>query len=185
MSRFLAPTLLCCLLTLPVSADDLPAAPELAALGAQHGCKATFRRDIKLGEPKSAQLVLDNDSADKIVVYRDEVKFEAKPLQPQAVEMFTTIKLLEFPANVSFYQSKAKRFYTFIEPGQSMTILKTPQGSGFYAKRIIDEGKFDRAKPVYLIKQVVNGYAYREGSGVDTSPTLDSVDCSFYYLIKY
>ena len=182
MSRSLAPALLFSLLTFPASAYDLPAAPELAALGAQHGCKATFRRDIKLGEPKSAQLVLDNDSADKIVVYRDEAKYETKALQPKAVEMFTTVRLLEFPDNVTFYQSKAKRHYTFIEPGQTATILKTPEGSGFYAKRIIDEGKIVRAKPVYLIKQVVKGYAYREGSGVDTSPTLDSTDCSFYFL---
>lgn len=182
MFRPFATTLLLGLLTLPAGAYDLPAAPELAALGVQHGCKATYRRDIKLGDPKSAQLVLDNDQTDKLVVYRDEVRFEAKPLQPQAVEMFTTIKLLEFPADVSFYQSKAKRLYTFIEPGQSMTLLKTPQGSGFYAKRIIDEGKFKREKPVYLVKQVVKGYSYREGSGVDTFLTLDSADCSFYYL---
>ena len=182
MSRSFAPALLFSLFTFPASAYDLPAAPELAALGAQHGCKATYRREIRLGEQKASQLTLNNDGADKLVVYRDEVKFEVKSLQPQAVEMFTTVKLLEFPANVSFYQSKAKRLYTFIEPGQTATILKTPEGSGFYAKRIIDEGKRDRAKPVYLIKQVVKGYSYREGSGVDTSPTLESADCSFYFL---
>lgn len=183
MSRSLAPALFFSLLALPVSAEDLPAAPELAAFGVQHGCKATFRRDIKLGEPKSTHLTLNNGGVDKLVVYRDEVTYEAKPLQSQAVEMFTAIKLLEFSSDVPFYQSKAKRFYTFIEPGQSMTLLKTPQGSGFYAKRIIDESKLNREKPVYLIKQVVKGYSYREGSGVDASPILDSADCSFYYLL--
>lgn len=182
MKRLGSLMLLMCLTSLSALAKDLPEAPELRALGAQHGCKATYRGEISLGEPKSSNITLSNGGTDKLVIYQDETRFETKALQPQAVEMFTSLPLMEFPADVSFYQSKAKRLYTFIEPGQSMTILKTPEGSGFYAKRVIDGGKFDREKPVYLIKQVVKGYPYREGSGVDATPALSSADCSFYFL---